>query len=66
MKQIYTKQRSANRHPKKYNFNRIETMPVAARREEDILGADWREYDANADAREAKKAYRASEEYLRK
>lgn len=28
MKQKFTKQKSANRHPKKYNFNYIETLPV--------------------------------------
>ena len=32
MKKCFTSQKSANRHPKKYNFNRIETLPVVERR----------------------------------
>lgn len=45
MKQVYTKSRSGNRHPKKYNFNRLATSSVSNRRHQGFFGVDWFEYN---------------------
>ena len=65
MKKCYTEQKSANRHPKKYNFNRIETMPVSFRRKEEIFAIDSKDYDERMAEKAKKEEYRSNPNYLK-
>lgn len=65
MKQKFTKQRCANRHPKKYNFNHVETMPVFLRRAQGLYSFDSDSYDERQEEKKKKEEYHSNPNYLK-